>query len=160
MQKQKILIAVVALLIGGIAFATIQQYKTLSDSEEKMQDKSVLSTTTHTTSSSLTSITTTTTQKNEKQEALPSTTIIEQGPKTLPSFTKDTLSKHNGTNPSLPIYIAFEGNVYDVTAGKNFYEPGGAYDFLAGTDGTELLHIAGGEIIKKKYPIVGIYRTE
>lgn len=30
----------------------------------------------------------------------------------------------------LPIYIAFEENVYDVTTGRNFYEPEAAYILL------------------------------
>ncbi len=75
----------------------------------------------------------------------------------LPVFTKESLARYDGTDASLPIYLAFEGNVYDVTEGKRFYEPGGAYDFLAGTDGTTMLRIAGGGIIKKKYPVVGTY---
>ena len=75
----------------------------------------------------------------------------------LPVFTKETLARYNGEDTSLPIYIAFEGNVYDVTAGKRFYEPGGAYDFLSGTDGTELLKVVGGSTIKAKYPVVGTY---
>jgi predicted heme/steroid binding protein len=76
----------------------------------------------------------------------------------LPTFTKESLALYDGTDTSLPIYIAYEGNVYDVTEGKRFYEPGGAYHFLAGTDGTTMLRVAGGSIIKEKYPIVGIYR--
>jgi predicted heme/steroid binding protein len=75
----------------------------------------------------------------------------------LPVFTKESLAQYDGADPSLPIYLAFEGNVYDVTEGKRFYEPGGAYHFLAGTDGTPMLRIAGGGIIKEKYPVVGTY---
>lgn len=76
---------------------------------------------------------------------------------TLPTYTKETLAQYDGENPDRPIYIAFEGNVYDVTAGKKFYEPGGAYHFLAGTDGTLLLRTFGGDLIKQKYPVVGSY---
>ena len=74
---------------------------------------------------------------------------------TLPVITTESLAQYNGSDPSLPIYIAFEGLVYDVSEGSKFYAPGGAYNFLAGTDGTTLLRIAGGETIKKKYPVVG-----
>jgi len=86
-------------------------------------------------------------------EVVPIPTTTES----LPVFTKESLVQYNGTDPSLPIYIAFEGTVYDVTEGKRFYEPGGAYDFLAGTDGTTMLRIAGGSTIKAKYPVVGTY---
>ncbi len=76
---------------------------------------------------------------------------------TLPSYTKETLLLYNGQNLDLPIYIALEGDVYDVTAGRKFYAPGGAYHFLAGTDGTILLRTFGADLIRKKYPIVGKY---
>lgn len=76
---------------------------------------------------------------------------------TLPTYTKETLAAYDGTNPELPIYLAFDGDVYDVTAGRKFYEPGGAYHFLAGTDGTVLLRTFGGDLIKEKYSVVGIY---
>jgi len=76
---------------------------------------------------------------------------------TLPTYTKETLAAYDGTNPELPIYLAFDGDVYDVTAGRKFYEPGGAYHFLAGTDGTLLLRTFGGDLIKEKYSVVGTY---
>ena len=76
---------------------------------------------------------------------------------TLPVFTAATLATFNGEDSSLPIYIAFEGNVYDVTGGRKFYGADGHYHFLAGTDGTKLLKIFGGSTIKKKYPVVGTF---
>lgn len=78
----------------------------------------------------------------------------------LPLFTSEILAKYDGSDPSLPIYIAFEGNVYDVTPGKSYYEPGGTYHFLAGSDGTALLSVIGGDIIKKKYSVVGTMRDD
>ncbi len=75
----------------------------------------------------------------------------------LPAFNTETLAQYNGADSSLPIYIAFDGDVYDVTLGRSYYEPGGAYAFLAGTDGTELLSVIGGDIIKKKYPVIGTF---
>lgn len=76
----------------------------------------------------------------------------------LPStFTATTLARYDGTDPTLPIFIAFEGNVYDVSAGRSYYEKGGAYHFLAGTDGTTLLQAIGGDIIKRKYSIVATF---
>ncbi len=75
----------------------------------------------------------------------------------LPVFTEESLARYDGSDPTLPIYIGFDGFVYDVTGGREFYEPGAAYDFLAGTDGTTLLKIAGGGIIREKYPVVGTF---
>lgn len=70
-------------------------------------------------------------------------------------FTLKELNNYDGSDVSLPIYLAFSGNVYDVSNGKKFYEPGGVYHYLAGRDASVELHIAGGEIIKRKYPVVG-----
>lgn len=76
---------------------------------------------------------------------------------TIPEFTSETLAQYDGTNPELPIYIAFSGDVYDVTPGRKFYEPGGMYHFLAGSDGTTLLKTFGGDLIKQKYKVIGVY---
>lgn len=70
-------------------------------------------------------------------------------------FTLDELSQYNGTDPDLPILLALDGLVYNVTSGKKFYFLGGPYHDLAGKDSSKELHIAGGEIIKRKYPVVG-----
>jgi predicted heme/steroid binding protein len=81
--------------------------------------------------------------------------VIEQNE--LQVFTEKTLSLYNGEDTSLPIYLAFEGLVYDVTSGKEFYGADGPYHFLAGTDGTKLLQLIGGDIIKRKYAVIGTY---
>ncbi|MFZ2152754.1 MAG: cytochrome b5-like heme/steroid binding domain-containing protein [Microgenomates group bacterium] len=78
-------------------------------------------------------------------------TVVDQN---LKPMTLSELSKHDGSDPKLPIYLAYEGNVYDVTSGKKFYEKGAVYNFLAGKDSTTDLNIAGGAIIRRKYPIV------
>lgn len=39
-----------------------------------------------------------------------------------------------GADPSKRILLAIEGEVYDVTRGKNFYGPGGPYAIFAGRD--------------------------
>ena len=72
----------------------------------------------------------------------------------LKKMTVDELKKYDGTDPSRPIYLAYEGNIYDVTGGKEFYQKGGVYHFLAGKDSTSELNFAGGGIIKRKYPII------
>ncbi len=98
----------------------------------------------------------------QKKEAVATTTQSEEKPEaeSVPvptTFTTATLVRYDGTDTALPILIAYEGNVYDVTPGKDFYEPGAIYHFLAGTDGTELLKRIGGETIKKKYKIIGTF---
>ncbi|KAL3448677.1 cytochrome b5-like heme/steroid binding domain-containing protein [Aspergillus insuetus] len=46
------------------------------------------------------------------------------------------LSLHDGTNPSLPIYVAVNGTIFDVSANPGMYGPGGSYHFFAGRDAT------------------------
>ncbi|MBI2465181.1 cytochrome b5 domain-containing protein [Candidatus Shapirobacteria bacterium] len=67
----------------------------------------------------------------------------------------EELKGYDGTVENRPIYLAYEGYVYNVTDGKEYYQPGGVYHSLAGRDATKELNIAGGSIIKRKYPIVG-----
>jgi len=73
----------------------------------------------------------------------------------LPLYTRADLHQYDGTVSSSKILIGYEGAVYDVTAGRTFYEPGGEYHDLAGTDATVKLHYFGGGIIARKYPVVG-----
>ena len=73
----------------------------------------------------------------------------------LSEFTTSQLAEFDGTNPQKPIYIGMDGLVYDVTEGKKYYQTNGAYHSLAGKDSSEELHKAGGEIIKRKYPVIG-----
>ena len=75
---------------------------------------------------------------------------------TLPNITLSELSRYNGTNQDLPVYLALDGFVYDVSPGRtDFYNPGKPYHYLAGRDSSADLHVAGGTIIKMKYKIVG-----
>ncbi len=62
---------------------------------------------------------------------------------------------NTGSGKYQQILLAFEGNIYDVSSGSAYYAPGGAYHFLAGTDATVMLRIAGGSIVKQKYPVIG-----
>ncbi|KAK2466399.1 hypothetical protein APHAL10511_002041 [Amanita phalloides] len=48
-------------------------------------------------------------------------------------FSERLLSEYDGKTPGKPIYIAIDGDVYDVTGGKA-YQPGGPYHFFAGVD--------------------------
>jgi predicted heme/steroid binding protein len=49
-------------------------------------------------------------------------------------LSEEELKKFDGTDPSLPIYIAINSEIYDVTSGRNYYGPGGGYHFFAGVD--------------------------
>ncbi|KNC87761.1 hypothetical protein SARC_00133 [Sphaeroforma arctica JP610] len=51
-------------------------------------------------------------------------------------FTAEELLKYDGRDPDTPVYIGFNGFVYDVSAGRQFYGPGGGYAFFAGKDAT------------------------
>lgn len=51
-------------------------------------------------------------------------------------ITEDELRKHNGEDPNLPIWLAFNGKVFDVSKGAKHYGKGGAYSFFAGRDAT------------------------
>jgi len=49
-------------------------------------------------------------------------------------FTIDELSKYDGNENSLGLYLALLGVVYDVSGGSQYYGPGGGYSFFAGKD--------------------------
>jgi len=84
-------------------------------------------------------------------QASKKTNIIQN----LKTFSLSELAKYNGIDPKLPIYLALDGFVYDISKGSEFYKVGGPYHDLAGKDSSVDLHLVGGGIIKRKYPIVG-----
>lgn len=45
-------------------------------------------------------------------------------------FSEEDLSKYDGKDK--PMYLAIVGSVFDVTPGRNFYEPGTAYNCFVG----------------------------
>lgn len=51
-------------------------------------------------------------------------------------FTEEELSKYNGHQEGLPIYMAVKGVVFDVTKGKEFYGKDAPYNALVGKDST------------------------
>ncbi|OCT50259.1 putative heme/steroid binding domain protein [Cladophialophora carrionii] len=51
-------------------------------------------------------------------------------------LTPAQLALYNGTDPSKPIYLAINSTIFDVTAGKHTYGPGGSYEVFAGRDAT------------------------
>ncbi len=72
------------------------------------------------------------------------------------TFTEKELAPFDGTDPNLPIYLGLNGQVYDVSAGRDYYKVGGPYHFLAGRDSSTELNLIGGSLIKKKYPVIGL----
>ncbi|KAL1582376.1 hypothetical protein WHR41_08878 [Cladosporium halotolerans] len=54
-----------------------------------------------------------------------------QGPVSL---TDAELLAYDGSDPNKPIYLALNGTIYDVTAGRRVYGPGGSYNVFAGKD--------------------------
>lgn len=51
------------------------------------------------------------------------------------TFTPPALRPFDGNNGQ-PVYLAVRGKVFDVSAGRNFYGPGGPYENFAGRDAT------------------------
>jgi membrane-associated progesterone receptor component len=51
-------------------------------------------------------------------------------------FSREELTKFNGQDESLPVYMAIKGLVYDVTKGRDFNGKGGSYNIFAGKDCT------------------------
>ena len=87
------------------------------------------------------------------QQSKNESAVITQS--TLIEYRVDELSQFDGSDPSKPIYIGLNGLVYDVSAGRNYYETNGSYHYLAGKDSSNDLNMIGGDIIKRKYPVVG-----
>jgi predicted heme/steroid binding protein len=49
-------------------------------------------------------------------------------------LTPEQLALYNGTDPTKPIYLAINGTIFDVSAGRHTYGPGGSYEVFAGRD--------------------------
>ncbi|MCA9386103.1 hypothetical protein KC717_05640 [Candidatus Dojkabacteria bacterium] len=76
----------------------------------------------------------------------------------LEQVTEADLAPYDGSDISKPIYVGMNGYVYDVTGGREFYEPGGPYHYLVGKDSSTELNLVGGDIIARKYPIIAILK--
>jgi predicted heme/steroid binding protein len=55
------------------------------------------------------------------------------------TFTHEELSKYDGTDASLPIYVAIKGSVFDVSTKKESYGPGAGYHCFAGKDASKVI---------------------
>ncbi|KAF2715687.1 hypothetical protein K504DRAFT_457834 [Pleomassaria siparia CBS 279.74] len=50
------------------------------------------------------------------------------------SLTDAELLAYDGSDPAKPIYLALNGTIYDVSANRATYAPGGSYSFFSGRD--------------------------
>jgi len=50
------------------------------------------------------------------------------------TLTDAQLALHNGSDPTLPVLVAINGSVFDVSANRETYGPGGSYNVFAGVD--------------------------
>ncbi|KAJ3266530.1 Component of the SF3b subcomplex of the U2 snRNP [Chytriomyces hyalinus] len=56
-------------------------------------------------------------------------------PRKTITLTTEELKQYDGKDPNKPVYLAINGRVYDVTAGRDkYYGPGGGYSFFSGVD--------------------------
>ncbi|KAG9000913.1 hypothetical protein FRB93_012518 [Tulasnella sp. JGI-2019a] len=53
-------------------------------------------------------------------------------------FTLQELTRYNGTDPTLPLYVSIKGTIFDVTSKREVYgPPNGAYRVFAGKDASK-----------------------
>lgn len=93
--------------------------------------------------------------RTKESEIAQSQALSKVSQQDLPVMRAVDLSQYDGTDLTKPIYIGLNGYVYDVSAGKDYYKVDGTYHYLAGKDSSQELNLIGGDIIQKKYPIVG-----
>jgi len=55
-------------------------------------------------------------------------------PTTQRLFSEALLAKFDGTDPTKPIYLAIDGDVFDVSSNSRVYGPGGSYHHMSGKD--------------------------
>ncbi|KAG2205788.1 hypothetical protein INT47_003971 [Mucor saturninus] len=64
--------------------------------------------------------------------------MATQPPQSTP-ITVSELAKFNGSDPSLPIYVAIKGDVFDVSKNTSSYGPGAGYSVFTGKDSSKAL---------------------
>lgn len=67
------------------------------------------------------------------------TNFVNQQPLAPPKddpFTLEQLKEFDGSDPNKPVYVSIKGTVFDVSAKRDTYGPGGSYALLAGKDGS------------------------
>ncbi len=54
-------------------------------------------------------------------------------------WTREELARYNGSDATLPVHVAVNGVVYDVSSRRDLYGADGGYHFLAGKDASRAL---------------------
>ena len=54
-------------------------------------------------------------------------------------FTPAQLAAFDGKDDDTPVYVALRGDVFDVSAARHFYGPGGGYEMFRGRDASRCL---------------------
>jgi len=80
-------------------------------------------------------------------------------PPTEKTFTEAELAHYDGTTLKLPIYIAIDGDVYDVSASPRIYGPGGSYSHFAGIDAARAF-TTGCFVIHRTHDLRGLSQPE
>ncbi|KAJ5970169.1 Cytochrome b5 [Penicillium vulpinum] len=62
--------------------------------------------------------------------------VVKQWVKGPVALTPSQLSLYNGTDTNLPLYVAVNGTIFDVSENRMIYGAGGSYNFFAGRDAT------------------------
>ncbi|CAI0401568.1 unnamed protein product [Linum tenue] len=60
-------------------------------------------------------------------------------PVQLGDVTEEELRAYNGSDPSKPLLMAIQGQIYDVSRSRMFYGPGGPYGIFAGREAARAL---------------------
>ena len=87
----------------------------------------------------------------------------EQGTDGNPSvplgrYSRAQLAHHNGSDPNVPILIAYKGKVYDLTASYPWAKGSHWGDHLAGQDLTRCMkELIYGEEMLSRVPWVGVF---
>lgn len=61
-------------------------------------------------------------------------TVVNTLQNTPLNLSDTELMRYNGEDPNLPVYVAVNGSVFDVSSNRITYGPGGGYGFFAGRD--------------------------
>lgn len=83
-------------------------------------------------------------QSDDRQKPETKKPFAVPDPSTLLPSRSDPISvadlkKYDGSDSSLPIYVAIKGTVFDVSAKREMYGSGGSYNIFAGKDASVAL---------------------
>ncbi|KAF9410565.1 hypothetical protein BGZ94_001606 [Podila epigama] len=119
-------------VIISVAIAVFATYWTDKKQEEKLQKELSAKG-----DSDQASATDATSSSKPKAFALPTTELPP--PITDRIFSPEELAKYDGEDTEADIYVAVKGTVFNVTAKRSMYGPGGGYSCFAGKDASKAL---------------------